>query len=142
MTSTVQNIRIIEGAVARWSRSNVPLVTRAYETITRLEATELGHDLDPMQHMHWIRSVGEVHILPRSRLDECVEWALTGAATDLDIKNGDAISFDPTRHIVVATQPGILSYLVDASLPDRVPVLGKGAMGLSPHFKCCVVWWA
>ena len=145
MTATVYNIHIMEDALSNWSRSKTSTVTNAYSTIMEFQRREIGIDPPPDNHLMWIhdltRGVG-VHILHRSGLEKCITMISDGVNPVDDTMTTVAIeSFDPDQHMVVTTQLTPLSYIVDNVLPGTVPLLGPGAMGVSSHFKYCVVWW-
>ena len=142
MTSTVQHAALIDSALTEWSRSKSSNVSAAYSAIMGMERNELGCEPTPNTHVFWIRGLSHgvgVHVVPRTRFHEFAVQVHNGEVADA--LDADDVAFDFAEHMIVTTQPTVLSYLVSTPFADKVPILGSGAMGMAHNFKCCAVWW-
>lgn len=144
MVETAQQLSVLEDALAHCDRRRTEEVRTAYDRLIALERDVADGPLTPRNHVLWLdgmtRGVG-VHVLSRDRLDHVLcHVATCASASDVVDDAIDVDDFDPARHLVVLTQPSVVSYLADP-IVSPATAFGANAMAIAPTMKCSVLWW-
>jgi len=144
MVETAQQLSVLEDALARCDRRRTDEVRVAYDRLLALERDASDGPITPKNHVLWLdgmtRGVG-VHVVSRDHLDRVLcDVATCASATDVVDDTIDVDDFDPTCHLVVLTQPSVVSYLADPIVSPAI-AFGANAMAVAPTMKCSVLWW-
>lgn len=146
MADAVRQFQIIDSALVHVSRHRTDEVVAAYSRIVNMEETERGRPLEPREHVEWIHGISRgvgVHVVDRVRLPSLLELVHNSCPIP-DPSFEDDVSlmeFDPRHHIVVTTQPTVLSYFSENDFPTGGRTEMGGARIASSNFSYSVMWW-
>ena len=136
MTATVRALRVMDACVAQRDADGA---VRAYSDIVNLDQRCRPDAMAPRDHVVWLYNLNHgcgVHILERECLARCLKGdsqTLAGVGES----HIDPESFDHRLHIVLTSQPTVLSLMPEG----HVPALGPGSRVAVVHIKQAVLWW-